>query len=162
MHWPSGTPVWSSGRCRRGEAPGRGAGGAVSTASCEAACGIAMLESPDGDRPGALPCQLLDHGTGYLAAAAAIEGVRRQSRAGGTHTFDLSLAATAAWLLTRRSAAPPTTTVTPAQLPPNEWLTTLQSDRGPVTTITPPGSLDHRPLRWPEHMTTYGQDPPSW
>ncbi len=39
----------------------------------QAACGIAMLESPDGDRPGALPCQLLDHGTGYLAAAAAIE-----------------------------------------------------------------------------------------
>jgi len=121
-----------------------------------------MLEAPDGDRPGALPCQLLDHGTGYLAAAAAIEGVRWQSRAGGTHTFDLSLAATAAWLLTRPSAAPPTTTVTPAQLPPNEWLTTLQSDRGPVTTITPPGSLDHPPLRWPEHMTTYGQDPPSW
>lgn len=85
----------------------------------QAACGIAMIESPDGDRPGALPCQLLDHGTGYLAAAAALEGVRRQSRAGGSHTFELSLAATASWLLTQPSATPPTTTVTPAQLPTN-------------------------------------------
>lgn len=54
----------------------------------QAACGIAMVESPDGARPGVLPCQLLDHGTGYLAAAAALEGVRRQSRAGGSHTFE--------------------------------------------------------------------------
>src|SRR6202023_1139373 len=35
----------------------------------QAACGIAVAESPDGERKGALPCQLLDHGTGYLAAA---------------------------------------------------------------------------------------------
>ncbi len=128
----------------------------------QAACGIAMVESPGGARPGVLPCQLLDHGTGYLAAAAALEGVRRQSRAGGSHTLELSLAATALWLLTQPSATLPMTTVTAAQLPPNKWLTTLQSDRGPVTTITPPGVLDRRPLRWPEHMTTYGQDPPNW
>lgn len=71
----------------------------------QAACGIAMVESPDGERPGRLPCQLLDHGTGYLAAAAALEGVRRQSTTGGTHGFELALAATAAWLLDR---PPPT------------------------------------------------------
>jgi hypothetical protein len=33
----------------------------------QAACGIAMAESPTATRPGSLPCQLLDHGTGYLA-----------------------------------------------------------------------------------------------
>jgi hypothetical protein len=58
-----------------------------------------MTESPDGSRPGRLPCQLLGHGTGYLAAAAVLEGIRWQSQAGGTHIFELSLAATTAWLL---------------------------------------------------------------
>jgi hypothetical protein len=127
----------------------------------QAASGIAMVESPDGDRPGKLPCQLLDHGTGYLAAAAALEGIRRQSRAGGTHAFELTLAATAAWLLRQPTPA----IVKPSPRPgrsPGEWLTTLQSDAGPVTVITPPGTLDGRPLNWPGSLTTYGQDRPTW
>lgn len=127
----------------------------------QAACGIATIESPDGDRPGALPCQLLDHGTGYLAAAVALEGVRRQSQVGGTHTFQLSLAATAAWLL---SQPRPTTTVVMKRTgaPASEWLTTLQSDAGPITVIAPPGRLDGCALNWPEHLASYGQDPPTW
>jgi crotonobetainyl-CoA:carnitine CoA-transferase CaiB-like acyl-CoA transferase len=127
----------------------------------QAACGIAMAESPDGDRPGKLPCQLLDHGTGYLAAAAALEGVRRQSEAGGTHLFRLSLAATAAWLLSRRNDA--TTGPPPEAGPPaSEYLTTLQSGAGPVTMVTPPGTLGSRALAWPPRLTAYGQDPPAW
>jgi hypothetical protein len=127
----------------------------------QAACGIAMVESPDGDQPGRLPCQLLDHGTGYLAAAAALEGVRRQFKAGGTHIFALSLAATAAWLLGRRG--PATAEPTPKAEPSHsEYLTTLQSDAGPVTVVTPPGTLDNRTLAWPPRLTTYGQDPPTW
>lgn len=125
----------------------------------QAACGIAMLESPDGDRPGALPCQLLDHGTGYLTAAAALEGVRRQSEAGGTHSFELALASTAAWLLrlpTPAGAEPP------GDGSPADWLTTLRSDAGPVGVITAPGTLDGHGLKWPERMTTYCQDPPTW
>ena len=65
----------------------------------QAASGIAMAESPDGERPGALPCQLLDHGTGYLCAAAALQALARQSARGGTLFRELSLARTAHWLL---------------------------------------------------------------
>lgn len=127
----------------------------------QGACGIAVIESSDGDRPGALPCQLLDHATGYLAAAAALEGVRRQSEAGGTHIFRLSLAATAAWLLSRRG--PVTAELRPAAEPSaDEYLTTLRSDAGPVTVVTPPGTLADRDLTWPQHLNTYGQDPPTW
>lgn len=126
----------------------------------QAACGIAMLESSDGVRPGRLPCQLLDHGTGYLAAATALEGVRRQEEAGGTHAFDLALASTAAWLL--RLRAPAEEPSSPGELPPGEWLTGLSSAAGPVSVVTPPGTLDGRALRWSERMTTYCQDPPAW
>jgi hypothetical protein len=127
----------------------------------QAASGIAMVESPDGDRPGRLPCQLLDHATGYLAAAAALEGVRRQSEAGGTHLFRLSLASTAAWLLSRRG--PVTAGPAPAGEPSaDDYVTTLGSDAGPVTVVTPPGTLAGRDLAWPQHLHTYGQDPPTW
>ena len=74
----------------------------------QAACGIAMTESSDGERPGAMPCQLLDHGTGYLCAAAALQALARQSTHGGTEFRELCLARTAHWLLglPREAAAP--------------------------------------------------------
>jgi len=137
----------------------------------QAASGIAMTESPDGDRPGALPCQLLDHGTGYLAAAAALEGVRRQSRTGGTHAFALSLAATATWLLSAATPEPvpgaaagpvPGAAASGTQPPAGEYLTTLWSGGTPVTVVTPPGALDGHPLSWPSRLTAYGQDTPAW
>jgi hypothetical protein len=125
----------------------------------QAASGIAMTESPDGDRPGALPCQLLDHGTGYLAAGAALEGVRRQSQAGGTHAFTLSLAATATWLLSQHVRQRGEATPGPAA---GEYLTILWSGATPVTMVTPPGTLNGSPLAWPPRLTAYGQDTPSW
>lgn len=137
----------------------------------QAACGIAMVESPDGNQPGRLPCQLLDHGTGYLAAAAALEGARRQAHEGGTRFFALSLEATAAWLLRQHPPAPaePATTEPPAARPAetasppaHEYLTELRSDAGPVTMVAPPGTIDGRALAWPPRLTTYGQDPAAW
>ena len=73
----------------------------------QAATGIAAAEGGPHGEPGALPCQLLDHGTGYLAAAAALDGVRRQAEQGGTHLRTLSLARTAHWLLSVRADPAP-------------------------------------------------------
>ena len=124
----------------------------------QSAVGIAARESPDGDRPGALPCQLLDHGSGYLCAAAALDGLRRQAEVGGTWVRELSLARTAHWLLgepaTERRPAVPATD--------RDWLTEVPSADGPVTTVTPPGSLDGSPLRWPELPLRYGTDAARW
>jgi len=117
----------------------------------QAACGIAVLEGSDG-RPGAMPCQLLDHGTGYLVAAAALDGVYRQRTVGGTQHRSLALAATAAWLLRlprpesyeAREPQPPTVTI------------------GRVPAVTPPGSIDGRLLRWPKGLPAYGGDAAAW
>jgi hypothetical protein len=122
----------------------------------QAACGIAMVESPDRDQPGRLPCQLLDHGTGYLAVAAALEGLRRQRETGGTHSFELCLAATAGWLLAQPRQGASSRPEATARL------ITLQSDDGPVTAVAPPGSLDGHALTWPTRLTTYGADEASW
>jgi CoA-transferase family III len=127
----------------------------------QAASGIAVAESADGDRPGAMPCQLLDHGTGYLCAAAALRGLADQAVAGGTQVRELSLARTAHWLLGSAAAG-----VAPARdgRPDGDtdWLTTLGSAEGTITVVRPPGQLDGRELAWPSPLTRYGSDPAAW
>jgi CoA-transferase family III len=71
----------------------------------QAACGIALAEGTP-DAPGELPAQLLDHATGYLAAAGALLALRRQRRDGGTHHVRLSLIGTAGWLQSLPRVAP--------------------------------------------------------
>jgi crotonobetainyl-CoA:carnitine CoA-transferase CaiB-like acyl-CoA transferase len=139
----------------------------------QAASGIAMAESPDGERPGALPCQLLDHGTGYLCAAAALRALARQSVRGGTQFRELSLARTAHWLLGQPREASPRETLprdgsavpgSPARDGEAEpaWLTTLDSAAGAVTTVRPPGQLDGEMLSWPGRLSRYGGDEAAW
>ena len=45
-----------------------------------------------------LPCQALDHGTGYLGAFGAMAGVLKQRHEGGSWRVRLSLALTGHWL----------------------------------------------------------------
>lgn len=127
----------------------------------QAPTGIAMGESPTGHEPGALPCQLLDHGTGYLAAAAVLDGLRRQGASGGTHVRRLSLARTALWL-TSQGTQPWRANASAEEADAPEWLVELDSAAGPVTAVSPPGLLGDRPLRWPFPLTGYGDDPPTW
>jgi crotonobetainyl-CoA:carnitine CoA-transferase CaiB-like acyl-CoA transferase len=125
----------------------------------QAACGIAVIEAADGERPGALPCQLLDHGTGYLCAAAALRALAAQASGGGTLFRELSLARTAHWLLGQeRSAA---AGAVPGGIDP-AWLATVNSAEGPVSVVLPPGQLDGRGLAWPPTLTRYGSDRPAW
>lgn len=65
----------------------------------QAASGISLIESVDGDRPGALPAQALDHSAGYLLAAAIITLLERRSRDGGSWIVRTSLRRIAAELL---------------------------------------------------------------
>ena len=65
----------------------------------QAESGIAMIESPDDDRPGSLPAQALDHSAGYLLAAAVCDTLARRSRDGGTWHVSTSLRRVAAELL---------------------------------------------------------------
>ncbi len=77
----------------------------------QAESGIAMVESPDGDRPGALPAQALDHSAGYLLAAAVSTLLDRRDAEGGSWTVHTSLRRIAAELLgmERRTVGEPFT-----------------------------------------------------
>lgn len=125
----------------------------------QAACGIAAEEGGPQRRPGALPCQLLDHATGYLAAAAALLGLRRQRAVGGTPHTSLALVATAGWLqdLPRTAEAGPVADVDPAP-----YLVELAAPDGTLTLARPPGTVDGLPLDWPEPAPAYGAAVAGW
>jgi hypothetical protein len=122
----------------------------------QAASGIAMLCSPDGVTPGALPCQLLDHATGYLAAAGALSALARQSVEGGTLGVWVSLARTAQWLLEA-----PRVLETPA-IPGSEFLPNGLQSLGSLEVVPPPGGIDGVALTWPGGEPVYGGSSPEW
>lgn len=65
----------------------------------QAESGIALVETPDGERPGVLPAQALDHSAGYLLAASVIALVERRRQTGCGWRVRTSLRRVAAELL---------------------------------------------------------------
>src|SRR4029078_12304431 len=86
----------------------RGFDSLVQMSSGIAAAGMHLLGD---DRPHTRPVQALDHATGYLMAAAALRGLRGQVQTGRGGVWQVSLARTAA-LLISSGAAPLTQTIT--------------------------------------------------
>jgi crotonobetainyl-CoA:carnitine CoA-transferase CaiB-like acyl-CoA transferase len=118
----------------------------------QAASGIAALEAGADGTPGALRCQLLDHGTGYLTAAAVLDALVDQREGGGTHLARLSLARTAHWLLEGVGG--------PWDEPSAAFVAPVPAD--PVLAAAPPpGSLAGVPLVW-TRAARYGADEPTW
>jgi crotonobetainyl-CoA:carnitine CoA-transferase CaiB-like acyl-CoA transferase len=116
----------------------------------QAATGIATA---CGD-PGKLPAQALDHGTGYLIAAAALRALALRATEGRAAHAELALARTARWLLTQPRRDPPA----PVEPDAARHLQRL----GDVTLVAPPGALDGAPLRWLSPPPPYGGDAPRW
>jgi CoA-transferase family III len=119
----------------------------------QAACGIAVEEGTP-DAPGALPAQVLDHATGYLAAAGALLAVDHQRRHGGTHHVRFALAGTAAWL--QRLARSPRDAV--AEVDPAPYVV----EKGRYTLAAPPGTVGGKPLTWPDPAPDYGAAAAQW
>jgi crotonobetainyl-CoA:carnitine CoA-transferase CaiB-like acyl-CoA transferase len=127
----------------------------------QAAAGIAAGESTDSGEPGTLPCQLLDHGTGYLAAAAALDGLRRQSDEGGTHVRTVSLGRTALWLV-RTANGQQTIPAAAAKSSAKDWIVEVGGVPHGASAVAPPGALDGEALQWPGPPARYLNDEPAW
>lgn len=120
----------------------------------QAATGIALIESADGIRPGALPAQALDHSAGYLLAAAVTTLLARRSREGGSWYVETSLRRVAAELLgmpRRRDAG------AEVELDPRPHLASFDVDGRTVVTSRPAlaGFEFDAPHPW-------GADQPVW
>jgi hypothetical protein len=121
------------------------------------ACGIAH-EGGGGSRPHPLPCQALDHATGYLAAFGAIAALLRRAAEGGAWRVEVSLARTAKWLddLGRVDGAD---TPEPST---DGLLATMASRFGTLTYVTPPGMIDGAVPYYASPPPGAGEHPPVW
>jgi crotonobetainyl-CoA:carnitine CoA-transferase CaiB-like acyl-CoA transferase len=123
----------------------------------QAASGIAWIETRDGERPGALPAQALDHSAGYLLAAEVLALLERQSTEGGSWVAETSLRRVAAELLGRARSAepePPASTVLPR-------LQTFDVGGARLTTVAPAITYPGGPTDYPPPRP-WGRDLPQW
>ncbi|MBO0981407.1 CoA transferase [Microbacterium sp. SD291] len=120
----------------------------------QAESGIALVESPDGERPGVLPAQALDHSAGYLLAASVVRLLDRRSREGGTWHVSTSLRRIAAELLGMPRRSQPDTEI---DIDPAPHIATFRVGSRTLTTARPalPGLEFRAPRPW-------GADQPRW
>ncbi len=126
----------------------------------QAASGIGVLERVSGEAmPGTMPAQVLDHATGYLAAAAVLVALRSQRTEGGSWHAQVSLAQTAAWVLRQPRRGVPRVD----ELDATPSLVQLIDGDRSITLVAPPGTIDDRQLSWPRPPpSSLGADPPRW
>ncbi|MFH8939356.1 CoA transferase [Streptomyces griseosporeus] len=125
----------------------------------QAATGIAAIEGSPG-QPGALPAQALDHGTGFLLAAAVLRALTEQSYEGGSRLVRLSLARTAVWLT--GGGRPPAAVSAAAYDSPLPWLAEAGGPLGRLRYALPPVSFAGGPADWPRPPGRFGAAPARW
>ncbi|MEU2553647.1 CoA transferase [Streptomyces sp. NPDC013313] len=126
----------------------------------QAAAGIAVTEGSAG-RPGALPAQALDHGTGYLLAAGVLRALTERSYDGGGRLVRTALARTAHWL-TEEIPPDAATGGGPAYRGPDAWLAETAGRLGRLRHARPPLSFTGGPTDWTRPPAPWGSDPARW
>ncbi|MEU9153419.1 CoA transferase [Streptomyces sp. NPDC048417] len=124
----------------------------------QVATGIAETEG-SADRPGALPAQALDHGTGYLLAAGVLRALTEQSYDGGSRFVQLALARTARWLTAELEPGPEGGEPYEG---PDAWLAETGSALGRLRYARPPVSFAGGPAGWARPPVLWGSDPATW
>ncbi|OAH16517.1 formyl-coenzyme A transferase [Streptomyces jeddahensis] len=132
----------------------------------QVATGIAAVEG-SGEWPGALPAQALDHGTGYLLAAAVLRSLTEQLDGGGATSIRPALTQTAQWLVHgladdagQRTAAEAAAAYDPEN--PAPWLGVAESPLGRLRHALPPVSFRGGPDNWAQPPGRWGEDAPTW
>ncbi|MFE0250569.1 CoA transferase [Streptomyces sp. NPDC059010] len=124
----------------------------------QVATGIAAIEG-SAERPGALPAQALDHGTGYLLAAAVLRALTERREQGYGRCVRLSLTRTAEWLVNGLRPGPRGERVYEA---PDAWLGERDSPLGRLRYTLPPVSFTGGPVDWGRPPGVWGADPAGW
>lgn len=112
----------------------------------------------NGERPGPLPAQALDHGTGYLLAAAVCRALTSRALHRRPGAVRASLLGAANHLLTR----PPAEGVTAAPSWPEELFETAATSWGPIRRVRCPGRIAGAQARWSRDPGPLGAAPARW
>ncbi|KAA2214476.1 CoA transferase [Teichococcus oryzae] len=114
------------------------------------------------DKPRPLPCQALDHASGYLLALAIMAALLRRAEEGGSWLVRVSLAGTGQWLrglgrLSDGFAAPD-----PTQEDIADLLEESDSGYGRLTALRHAAAMEATPPRWDRPSMPLGSHPARW
>ncbi|MDA1069793.1 MAG: CoA transferase [Proteobacteria bacterium] len=115
-----------------------------------------------GGKPRALPCQALDHGTGYLMALAAILTRLRQAGEGGSWSVRLSLARTGLWLRSLGRSDNGFALADPGPADIADLLESAISPFGTMRHVRHAARMERNPARWEYPAVPLGSHPPAW
>lgn len=125
----------------------------------QAATGISVHTSVDGETPGALPAQALDHASGYLLAAGVLVALDRQVTGGGTWYVHTHLARTAQALLAL-GLMPGDAPFRQPDL--DDCLIEQPTPSGLLRYPLPAFTVPARPFDYPSAGGAWGADEPRW
>jgi crotonobetainyl-CoA:carnitine CoA-transferase CaiB-like acyl-CoA transferase len=114
-----------------------------------------------GEKPQHLPAQVVDHGTGYLAAFGGQVALARRAREGGSYLVRVSLAQTGRWVdaLGRVNGRDtPDLTLEAVQ----DLLADMDSPYGRVCHVLPAARFSETPAFWSRPTVPLGTHPPAW
>ncbi len=112
--------------------------------------------------PKALPCQSLDHASGYLMAFGALAGLRRRALEGGSWHVQVSLARTGHWLQDLGLSSSALDVAEPAREAFADLLEEYASGFGTFSAIRHAGLIEGHAPRWDQPTMPLGSHPPHW
>jgi crotonobetainyl-CoA:carnitine CoA-transferase CaiB-like acyl-CoA transferase len=123
----------------------------------------ALAEGAGGPfRPRHLPCQALDHATGYLAAFGAMVALQRRAAEGGSWRVRVALAATGRWLQSMGQVENGQQAHDPSLDEVRDVLQTMDSPFGVLTCTQPPERMSLTPPFWSRPPVPVGTDQAQW
>jgi len=112
--------------------------------------------------PKELPCQALDHASGYLLSFGAMMARIRQAREGGSWLVSVSLAATGRWIWNLRRIEGGFSCALPSRTDVADLLETSESPFGTFRAVRHAAQLSATPARWTRPAVPLGTHPPVW
>jgi crotonobetainyl-CoA:carnitine CoA-transferase CaiB-like acyl-CoA transferase len=122
----------------------------------------AEAEAAGGAAPQPLPCQLLDHGSGFLMAFGALVALMCRAREGGSWHVRVSLARTGLWLRSLGRLPDGLAQPEPAASAVEPFLETSPSGYGVLRAVQPAARLSRTPTRYAAPSAPFGADAPEW
>ncbi|MCH9051075.1 MAG: CoA transferase [Proteobacteria bacterium] len=119
-------------------------------------------EATGAEDPKPLPCQALDHASGYLMAFGAIVALMRRARDGGSWSVGVSLARTGQWLKGLGRIEDGFDCAETAVEDVADLMEESSSGFGRLLTVKHAGLLSETPPTWARPSMPLGSHPPRW
>jgi len=122
----------------------------------------AEAEAAGETNPRPLPCQAIDHATGYLMALGAMTALLRRVEQGGSWLVRLSLARTQWWLRQMGRVENGFACHDPRLEEIGDRIETSASGYGTLAAVRHAAELSETPARWERPSSPFGTHPPRW